>query len=450
MKLDMICCTAFELAEKMYKGLIIHDPVGQRPPVTQKSDKSIQIIESLLTYLGIGTLILRDIRNEPEMQKLYPGAEYIVIDGGHRLRALLRYFNDKLRVFGSFYSMQEKFDLKDYKVWCDIRTCTSAQASKIYAAVNRASPQNTWELLMSNEESQNARFIREITMAVKEYGNQPKEIFSVDTDEFDISSGRYIKMSKGPNAGRKWDSLMLMFTVSLIKSFDDRVLQEDVDDFVNKDEPFTNAVKKAVYKFCDDLHKIALVKPNKRITIQEIDGFMTMWIYWYHKESKDFKITDYKRFYKDWKKTYSALTGNRYSEYDNETIVSKADGNIRFLVKDFWKKKMKNRYAPAVTKYQLAEIFMKDFDQSHIVFRDNKRSLSSNDKEDLLAAQDFRCAIDGKPLEIDDAVFAHDTPWSQGGKSEFGNGAIVRVQHNRDMGTLTLDEYRKVLEATNE
>jgi len=52
-------------------------------------------------------------------------------------------------------------------------------------------------------------------------------------------------------------------------------------------------------------------------------------------------------------------------------------------------------------------------------------------------------------LELDDAVFGHDTPWCKGGRSELSNGAMIRAEHNRDMGTVTLDEYRLILSMRN-
>jgi len=62
----------------------------------------------------------------------------------------------------------------------------------------------------------------------------------------------------------------------------------------------------------------------------------------------------------------------------------------------------------------------------------------------MLALQDFKCAIDGQALNIDDAIFGHDTAWADGGQIE--EGAIIRKVHNVNMGTTTLDEYRLILE----
>jgi hypothetical protein len=62
----------------------------------------------------------------------------------------------------------------------------------------------------------------------------------------------------------------------------------------------------------------------------------------------------------------------------------------------------------------------------------------------MLAYQNFTCAIDGDELDIDNAIFGHDTPWSAGGQIE--DGVIIRNTHNVDMGTMTISEYKAYLE----
>ena len=66
----------------------------------------------------------------------------------------------------------------------------------------------------------------------------------------------------------------------------------------------------------------------------------------------------------------------------------------------------------------------------------------------MLSLQDYKCAIDGKPLNLDDAIFGHDTPWSLGGKAS--DAKIIRSTHNRDMGTMTINEYKVFLKMKGE
>ena len=71
------------------------------------------------------------------------------------------------------------------------------------------------------------------------------------------------------------------------------------------------------------------------------------------------------------------------------------------------------------------------------------RSADAQTRFDKLVEQNYRCAIDGEPLNFDDAVWGHDTAWRHGGQLE--DGAVIRNTHNRDMGTTTLEEYRMIL-----
>jgi hypothetical protein len=79
-----------------------------------------------------------------------------------------------------------------------------------------------------------------------------------------------------------------------------------------------------------------------------------------------------------------------------------------------------------------------------VTFRDDVRTISRDKKFDMLASQDFKCGIDGEELDIDDAIFGHDTPWSKGGLSS--DAVIIRNTHNVDMGTMTISEYKAYLE----
>jgi hypothetical protein len=79
-----------------------------------------------------------------------------------------------------------------------------------------------------------------------------------------------------------------------------------------------------------------------------------------------------------------------------------------------------------------------------VVFRDSKRSLTTSEREQKLAIQGFKCAIDGLPLKLEDSVWGHDTAWAQGG--ELMEGAVIRKSHNINMGQTTIEEYRMILE----
>ncbi len=60
-----------------------------------------------------------------------------------------------------------------------------------------------------------------------------------------------------------------------------------------------------------------------------------------------------------------------------------------------------------------------------------------------LVSQDFKCAITGKAVTMEECEAAHIVAHKNGGKTVFSNLAMVLKEHNQAMGTMNLDEYKK-------
>jgi hypothetical protein len=105
-------------------------------------------------------------------------------------------------------------------------------------------------------------------------------------------------------------------------------------------------------------------------------------------------------------------------------------------------------FANSSVQKEVAKYFLNEFSSDPadygVIFRESKRSLTTSEREQKLAIQGYKCAIDGEPLRLEDSVWGHDTAWAQGG--ELMDCAVIRKTHNRDMGTTTLNEYRMILE----
>ena len=119
--------TAHEIIQLVLTGKLNPDPIGQRPPTSQGYSKSQEIVASMLSGVGIGMITLRDISQDEEMQKVYPGVHYLVIDGGHRVRALVKFYTNKFSVNKKKFK-DYGIDLNDYHVALDVTTCTSQEA----------------------------------------------------------------------------------------------------------------------------------------------------------------------------------------------------------------------------------------------------------------------------------------------------------------------------------
>jgi len=118
------------------------------------------------------------------------------------------------------------------------------------------------------------------------------------------------------------------------------------------------------------------------------------------------------------------------------------------MVKEWFRKEVKNHFSDPFTRKLVFDTFMNYFnnDGEKVLYREEKRSMTEEEREQHLAKQGYVCAIDGLPLTLKDSVCGHDTPWSKGGQLK--DSAIVRYTHNDDMGGgVTLDEYRMILSA---
>lgn len=433
--------TALEIIQLTLSGKLNPDPIGQRPPTSQGHSKSEEIIKSLLSGVGIGMVTLRDISQDEEMQKIYPGVHYLVIDGGHRIRALIKFYQNKFPVNKKKFKEMD-IDLSDFQVALDITTCTSQEAIEKFRNLNQTTPVNPMEMLMCDDQSQICRAVRSLTRYYQEYKNEPHELFEAVFDKHGVEKSKFFDMA--PNHRRKWDEYVFL---ALIKSHGGGNVgagvpkfYDAVDQEYNGNNIATKTVLKTVERFLDDIAGIAYQRKPYKLNTDVFAALQLVWFALYEK-NKNFKIDDYTKFYESFLTGYSLLTGNADTTYNNKTI--KYGGDVH-LIKEFVRKNITN-FSDADVQKECAKLILEEMgDDYGVIFRDAKRSLTTSEREQKLAIQGFKCAIDGEPLRLEDSVWGHDTAWAQGG--ELMDGAVIRKTHNRDMGTTTLDEYRMILD----
>jgi len=436
--------SALDLIQLAISGKLNSDPIGQRPPTSQGYAKSEKIVRSLILNIGIGMITLRDISQDEEMQKIYPGVHYLVIDGGHRIRALVRFYQNKFPI-GKKKFKELNIDLSQYEVALDITTCTSQEAIEKFRNLNQTTPVNPMEMLMCDDQSEVCLAVRSLTRYYSEYKNEAHDLFETAFDKHGVEKSKFFDMA--PNHRRKWDEYVFLALIKFvgggnvgagIPTFYDAVDQEYKGNNI-----LTKTVLKNVERFLDDVYGFANErKPYKLNT----DIFAALQLVWFalYEQNKNFKIDDYTKFYESFMTAYSLLTGNANTTYNNKTI--KFGGDI-YLIKEFVRTNMTN-FSSSEKQKEVAKLFLAELGDDPaeygVIFRDSKRSLTTSEREEKLALQSYKCAIDGESLRLEDSVWGHDTAWAQGG--ELMDGAVIRKTHNRDMGTTTLDEYRLILE----
>jgi hypothetical protein len=445
MKVVYTQMTVQEVVHLAITGKLNPDPIGQRPPTSQGNTKNEEIVKSLLSGVGIGMITLRDISEDEEMQKKYPGVKYLVIDGGHRVRGVVGFYQNKFAVNKKkFKDLNISFE--DYQIALDITTCTSQEAIEKFRNLNQTTPVNAMEMLMCDDQSELCRAVRSFTRYYPEYKNEAHELFETAFDKHGVEKSKFFDMA--PNHRRKWDEYVFL---ALIKSHGGGnvgagipTFYDAVDQEYNGNIIATKTVLKNVERFLDDITRIAYERKPYKLNTDVFAALQLVWFAFYEK-NKNFKIDDYKKFYESFLTGYSLLTGNADTTYNNKTI--KYGGEI-YLIKEFVRKNITN-FSSSDLQKECAKLLLGEMgDDCGVIFRDSKRSLTTSEREQKLAIQGFKCAIDGEPLRLEDSVWGHDTAWAQGG--ELMDGAVIRKTHNRDMGTTTLDEYRMILKLRSE
>ena len=79
--------------------------------------------------------------------------------------------------------------------------------------------------------------------------------------------------------------------------------------------------------------------------------------------------------------------------------------------------------------------------EEFLTVKDPVRDFTRLEKEARLAEQDFKCAVDGKPLDWKDAHAAHIKSHKKGGKTVYSNLVMVRAKYNEEMGTMDFNDY---------
>lgn len=447
MKATFIVKTVHELIDLALKGKLNPDPISQRPATSSGPKKYQEIVDALCHHFGVGMITVRDISKDPKMQEIYPGVHYLVIDGGHRIRALAEFYTNKYKVNGKYFNETEDTSFLDIEIPFESITCTSEEATKIFRTRNKTTSVNFIEMIMCDDESAICREVRSRTKYYKEYKNDVHPLF-----EAKRSSNGDCKpdcFDGDVNPRRKWDEYVFIAILKAIGGGNVDAGQREIEALVRQEydgkNPVSKNVLKTVDRFLNDAHDLRY-RRGKYLNGDIFAAFQAVWFALYEK-NRDFVISDRYLFKDRFMDAYSRITGTGNNLYNDKTINIGTDDEPDYVfVKEFVRCNTKN-FSNNVVQRQCAKILLeemaKDGKDIGVTFREAKRSLSTAQREEMLAIQGYKCAIDGELLTLEDSVWGHDTPWAQGG--QLMEGAVIRKTHNRDMGCTTLDEYRLIL-----
>mgnify|MGYP003350060642 FL=1 len=369
-------------------------------------------------------------------------------DGGHRIRAIRDYKRGKFKVDNRKF-IQESEGYREIflniDVPIDIKICSSQEAIRIFKDLNETTHVNFIESIMCDDQSEICKYIRSTTTYYPEYSNEAHDLFERITKPVGEVKSKWFEIA--PNHRRKWDEYVAIAIIKAAGGGNVNAGQKQIEDIISQEYKgnniLTSSVKNTVARYLDDVYmcqKHAL--GYKKLNTDRYAAFQLVWFEIFNKNNS-FKIEDHEKFMSHFDGAYSIYTGNIDKTY-NEKIIE-FDGEHQ-LVKEFIRKNITNFSNSGVQKY-CANILLEemgDLSNCGVIFREEKRSMRTKERNELLSAQGYKCAIDGLPLSLEESVLGHDTPWAKGGK--ISDGAVIRKTHNVDMGSLTIDEYRKVLD----
>lgn len=431
-----------ELVNTANTGELNPNPIGQRPPTSPGTSKSEGIIRTILSGLSVGQITLRDISEDTDAQKTYPGVKEVVIDGGHRIRALRDFFKGYFAVDGKTFlqleDAQKELFLNTEISLC-VYTCSAEQATLIFRILNTTTPTNQIEMIMSDDISPAAKAIRERTQFYKEYGNEVNELFEVITK----SDGKRVSTywSTDINPRRKWDEYVGILMLKAIGNGNVDAGLDTLGEYISSNEEPSKKAMSVVDDCLEDSVKVSKAL-KKKYNSKTFAAFQAVWFELLTLYGK-FKISDYDAFAKDFYKVHSMLSGNIENKYDSDLrkfVTGKNKTELK-TVKEFARNAVTN-FANEYQQKAVAELYlgMMKLDK-YMTELDTQRTVTRDKKYEMLAAQDYKCFIDGFPLDIDDAIFGHDTAWAEGGRIE--EGKVIRHSHNVKMGTLSIADYRE-------
>ena len=418
------------------------NPIGQRPAVYLNIDniKNVEIIQSIILGIDITQITLVKISD-----KKY---KYESLDGGHRKRAIKAYIAGDFRVFGKFYSElseEEREKFLNYELTFIIyEPLSTFMKGYIFRNINKTTDVNNQENLNSYGNLAIANAIRQTVRQMSMNGKVTKI-----HDFFELTSSGNFKFIATDNLRLKLEEFVSRYYYRFYKGGDigsrefGEVQTMYLDENVN-----TNKIKKSVDSLLDYLLNMAEARKgvagSKGLAWGEMNTLANLYLFLFAQYG-DWSMDDPIGFYRAFQEVYNDFYHDTKGRHENVVKFSFEGSGVT-------EKECFRNYAVNQNSYQKQEQLMKwvtsGFDVCNfITIKDPTRNFPNWMKTVTLSNQNYVCAIDGLPLDWDEAEAAHIIAHAKGGKTILSNCSMVRKIHNSDMGTMDVTEYKKVWES---
>jgi len=428
-------------------------PVGQRLPVksTDKS-KEVGIIKTLLDGFDFGLITIMHVT--PKEESIFCNYEYESIDGGHRKRALASYLNNEFRVNGKFFGEltedeQEHF-LSIPLTFCIYEELDCATKGLIFRTLNKTTDVNFIEMLNSYGDTPIANFVRETVRLVKQIDNSFHELFEFKINAKGEARYKYLSFD---NDRLKQDHFFARIAYRYVMHSNNLLggsADEDIEAMYESDEIDESVIKRIEKKTKAHLNFLRTMADYRKqkfngtgLTQHDIKALSFLYFYMLDTYGL-FQIKDSEQFFEAFAVANSALL-NKDGKFKNELVPGDSGYNVPTMYKKFIAAPWSTPKVTAAISYLVRE--MPDL-ESLILVKDTTRTFTKAESIAKLSEQRFKCAIDGRKLNLSDAEAAHIVAHTNGGRTVYSNLAMVRAEYNKAMGSMNLNDYRDMFRST--
>lgn len=414
---------------------------------TKEPSKAQKIISSLLMGMDIGQLT---VHTTPDGK-----FEQESIDGGHRKRYIYAFFLNKFSTFGGLFYRdlpqedKDKFLMREL-TFCIYENLTPEQVGLIFRSLNDSTPVNHQEMLNSYGSKPIAKVIRETVRTVSGVGNIYHPLFDFhhrgDEQKFTTVSFN--------NDGLRIDEMVARI---FYRYYDGGGLgtccDKDLEKMYQDNLSMTDCLilKKKVVKCLDFVMLMAQCRRKEmknNLPQKDFVLFSRIFLYMEQKfsteqQSGSFKIPNEDEFFK---LIYDAYGPYKlpYNEQPAELQKISPLSNDKTVGKQF--NDSLGEHRPAKSVLFPVECIMNAIDIFSVITPlHSKRVFSRDEKEAKLIEQNYKCAISGEKIDMETSQGAHIEAWSKGGRTEYSNLAMVASKYNKDMGTLSITQYKELI-----
>ena len=426
-------------------------PVGQRLPVKSTDRaKEVGIIKTLIDGFDFGLITIMRVSPKEDCISIY---EFESIDGGHRKRALAAYLNNEFPVngkyFGNLTEEEQNAFLAIPLTFCIYEELDCATKGLIFRTLNKTTDVNFIEMLNSYGDTPIANFVRETVRFVPQIDNAFHDLFAFTLNAKKEANYTYLSFD---NDRLKQDHFFariayryVMHSKNLLGGSPDAEIEEMYES-ADVDEAVIKRVEKKTKAHLNFLRTMAILRKQRfrgGLTQHEIK--VLSYLYFYMLDTYgSFSIKDSEVFFEAFAEANSALL-LKDGRFKNELVPGDSGYNVPTMYKKFIGAPWSTPKITEAISYLVRE--MPDL-ESLLIIKDTTRAFSKAETIAKLSEQKFKCAIDGRKLNLSDAEAAHIIAHTNGGMTVYSNLAMVRAVYNKEMGSMNLNDYRDLIRST--